>query len=948
MRALIAILLLISLFGSAHGQNAKKSLSHDVFDSWNVLRSPAISSDASWVSYEINAQLGDGNLFIQSANGGNTYSVPRGKGLLFHPENSFAVSLIKPPYEVVRKAKLAKKKKDKMPSDSLAIWLPNAAELIKVARVKSFKMAHNTSGTAYPWIAYHLEKALPATKDTTKKDSLEASAKNPKAKSKKAKKSKAAKKATTLVLHNPLSGDTIQVPEVIDYSMSENGKSVAFTKIFGDSIDSVRVMVFHADTREIQGIYKDQGKALVPVFNKEGLQLAFLASTDTSKVKVYAIYHREGNGLAQEVISRSTKGMPSNWAPSEHGNIRFSEASTRLFLGTASIPEPEPKDSLIEDEKYHVDVWNWKDTRLQPMQKVNLARDKKANYAAVYDLRTRSFHQLADEDLQRIRTTAKDEGKWAIGYDRNPYMRASSWAFPRMQDVYLVNVQTGEKELLLKESQYTYTISPNGKYVLWYDVKDKNWYGMSVEERKPRVLTEDLGVNFFDEKFDIPSPPSPYGISGWAENDEFVYIKDRYDLWKIDPSGKKKAQNFTQGYGRENRIRFNAMRLDREQLHLDEFPLLKGFNEKSKEDGFYKSVKKGSPERLLVSDHRYGSLLKSAHANKVIWSRQDFDEFPDLWVSDLSFSNPKKLSHANPQQAEYLWGTVELVDWKAYDGQEMEGMLYKPENFDPNKKYPLLVYFYEKSSDRIHSYSQPMPSRSIIYPSYYASNGYLVFIPNINYKTGQPGPDAYNSVVSGTEHLAKTYEFVDKDRMALQGQSWGGYQIAYIVTQTDLYTAAMAGAPVSNMTSAYGGIRWATGMSRMFQYERTQSRLGVTLWEDQDLYLKNSPLFQVPNIKTPLLMMHNDADGAVPWYQGIEFFVALRRLNKPAWLLVYNNEGHNLRRWANRKDLSIRMQQFFDHYLKGAPAPVWMEEGVPAIDKGKKSGYELLELSKER
>ena len=172
------------------------------------------------------------------------------------------------------------------------------------------------------------------------------------------------------------------------------------------------------------------------------------------------------------------------------------------------------------------------------------------------------------------------------------------------------------------------------------------------------------------------------------------------------------------------------------------------------------------------------------------------------------------------------------------------------------------------------------------------------------------------------------------------GQSWGGYQVAYLITQTNMYAAAWAGAPVVNMTSAYGGIRWESGMSRQFQYERTQSRIGGTLWEKPDLYIRNSPLFHLPKVQTPVVIMANDADGAVPWYQGIEMFTDLRRLGKPVWLLQYNGEAHNLVKRENRKDISIRELQFFDHYLKGAPAPVWLEKGVPAVEKGRNWGLE--------
>ena len=301
----------------------------------------------------------------------------------------------------------------------------------------------------------------------------------------------------------------------------------------------------------------------------------------------------------------------------------------------------------------------------------------------------------------------------------------------------------------------------------------------------------------------------------------------------------------------------------------------------------------------------------------------------------------KKQSHANPQQDDYLWGSAELVEWTSLDGIPLQGMLFKPENFDPNQKYPMMVYFYEKMSNTLHNHRPPATARSSISFSFYTSRGYLVFVPDIPYKEGYPGESALNAVVPGVTRLIET-DYVDENNIGVQGHSWGGYQIAYMVTETNLFKAAEAGAPVVNMTSAYGGIRWASGMSRMFQYEETQSRIGGSLWEYPLRYLDNSPLFQADKIETPILMMHNDADGAVPWYQGIEFFVALRRLGKPVWLLNYNGEAHGLREYHNKRDWAIRMQQFFDHYLKGAPAPVWMAEGVPAVEKGKTLGLELV------
>ena len=346
------------------------------------------------------------------------------------------------------------------------------------------------------------------------------------------------------------------------------------------------------------------------------------------------------------------------------------------------------------------------------------------------------------------------------------------------------------------------------------------------------------------------------------------------------------------------------------------------------------------PVQLIVKDEQLSSLQKAQASDQVAFTRSTFQRFPDLWTSTLDFQLIKRISRANPQQLEYRWGSAELTQWESATGQKLQGLLFKPEDFDPQKKYPLLVYFYERSSDGLHRYVAPSASRSIINFSFYVSRGYVVFVPDIPYRTGYPGKSAEDAVLPGIASVV-AQGFIDEKAIGVQGHSWGGYQIAHLVTRTNVFACAEAGAPVSNMTSAYGGIRWGSGMSRMFQYERTQSRIGATLWKARELYIENSPLFHADKIETPLLILHNDKDGAVPWYQGIELFVAMRRLSKPAWLINYNGEDHGVMQDQNRRDWSVRMQQFFDHYLQGKPAPKWLTEGVPATEKGKTLGLEL-------
>ncbi len=370
--------------------------------------------------------------------------------------------------------------------------------------------------------------------------------------------------------------------------------------------------------------------------------------------------------------------------------------------------------------------------------------------------------------------------------------------------------------------------------------------------------------------------------------------------------------------------------------------MLTTFNEKDKSSGYASFDPRRKTVRSLISGpFRYDTPRKAESAEKLLFTRESFQEFPDLHVSDMEFSQPIRISNANPQQKDYRWGSIELVEWTSLDGKNLTGMLVKPEGFDPSKKYPMIVNFYEKSSDGLHRHRAPAPGRSTINYAFYASRGYLIFNPDVYYRTGYPGESAYNCVIPGVTSLVEQ-GFVDRDNIGVQGHSWGGYQIAYLVTKTDLFKAAEAGAPVPNMISAYGGIRWWTGLSRQFQYEHTQSRIGGTPWEYPMRYLENSPIFNIDKINTPLLIMHNDADGHVPWYQGIEFFVSLRRLGKPSWFLNYNGEPHWPLKRQNREDFNIRMAQFFDHYLKGAAKPVWMERGVPAVEKGINQGYELL------
>jgi len=930
MKKLLLTLIASSFLLVGMAQSNKRALKHSDYDGWKDIRNHNISNDGEWISYEINPQKGDGYLYLYQQSKAKLDSFPRGYAAEFSANSKSLVFKIKAQFDTIRQAKLKKVKTKDLPKDSLAILSLDTNDLEKFANLKSFQTPIKNG----EWMAFLLETKK-IEKDTTNK------AEKPK---KKKKKGQDKAKVGDLNLRSLLTNEVLSFPDVSDYSVSRNGNAVTFITQSQDSISEAKVSLLNFQDKKQNIVFKKKGLAKKASISSNGDKLAFIFSADTTKIKVYDLQYFDTKLKQSEIILDSNNtSTTKDWCVNENSKLNFSRNGQQLYFGIAPIAEKEQKDTLLDTEKYKVDVWSWKDPLLQSEQKVSLKKEQKRTYLAVYNTKKKTIKQLADKSLPRVKLYDHGNANLALGSSSLPYQMEQSWN-DWFNDYYLVNVKTGESDLILAKKNSRVEISPSQKYLYWYETADSTWNTYTISNNKSRKLTLDIPYNFYSETHDTPSAPSPYGIMGWTEDDKYILIQDRYDIWKIDPKGKEEAYNLTQGVGRDENIRFSYIKLDKEEqtIDLSQTLLLKAFGEFNKKAGFYSLTNGKSLKNIRFEDVSYSSPIKAKNSNQLVWKRSTFVDYPNLWVSDSDFKNEKQISDANPQQKDILWGNVELVDWVSGDGEKLQGMLFKPENFDPNKKYPMLVYFYERTSDRLHKHYVPQPNWSIINPSYCVSNDYLIFMPDITYpKVGHPAESAYSSIVTGTLAMMDRFDFIDKKNVALQGQSWGGYQIGHLVTKTNLYKCAMAGAPVSNMTSAYGGIRWKSGRSRMFQYEHTQSRIGGTLWEKPLHYIENSPIFSIPKIQTPLLIMHNDHDGAVPWYQGIEFFVAMRRLQKPCWMLSYNNEAHNLKGRANRMDLSIRTMQFFDYYLKGEAAPAWMIDGIPAIKKGKYDGYEL-------
>ena len=977
MKNVLAVLLSISASFALQAQ--KIPLVHSVYDGWKSAGERHISNNGKYVFYTINPQEGDGVLFVQGLDNSFRKEIPRGYLAKFTEDNRFVIFKIRPYFKDTRDARIKKKRPDEMPKDSLGIIELGKDTVIKIARVKSFKVPEKGTGQ---WMAYHKEKSSPdspkakALPDSLTQinnlarlaDSLVRMADSIRNKANEAKlkgltvlqtsgrenKAPAPKPAaepieegTELVVRNMNTGAEIKFKWVNEYYFSQQGNVLLAetSKKNNDSLIQASLLWMNTGTGKTDTIFRKFNDAKNYAMDEAGSQLAFVAERDSALkalTKFYKLYYyKPGIDSAQLRGDRNSSGIPKGFTISPDYNNQFSKDGKKLFLGLA--PVRKPKDTTqVDFETARLDIWHYNDDYLQPQQLVNAAQELRRSYPAVLNEGDSKFIALGMEDAENVQLIDEGNANYVLATSTKGNRVAAQWEGYARQNAYLVSTLDGTRKIVSDKIRGFFSASPKGNFIVWYDWKARHYFTYNVATGVTNNITKSIKQPLWDEEDDHPDDPPPHGIAGWAENDKAILIYDKYDIWKVDPEGRQLPINITKNTGRSAKTEIRYQRTDPEERFIREGQtlLLKAFNTVSKHAGFYSTFYGNNQEPYLIAltPDAYAGIVKAKNSERYLVQKSTSRESELFWTNNLK--QLEKLTDIAQQQKDYNWLSVELVKWKMFDGKESEGLFFKPENFDPKKKYPVIFYFYERNADGLYNYRAPAPSASTINIPYFVSNGYLVFDPNIYYKNGEPGESAYNSVVSAAKQLAKL-PFVDSTKMAIQGQSWGGYQVAYLVTRTKMFAAAGAGAPVANMTSAYGGIRWGSGLNRQFQYEHSQSRIGATLWQRRDLYIKNSPLFSADKITTPLLLMHNDKDGAVPWYQGIEFFTALRRLNKKVWMLQYNDEDHNLVERRNRKDLSIRLSQFFDHYLRGAPAPRWMTEGVPAIEKGIDWGTEI-------
>lgn len=734
---------------------------------------------------------------------------------------------------------------------------------------------------------------------------------------------------TDLVVRDLASGTERTFPDVVAYGVSRQGALVWFhasaKKPRADGSYGMFVLPL-AGGEPVQLLDGTVNVGNV-TFDRDESVLAFTSDKEdfaADKPRSDLWLWEGGPGPAQCITRPPTPGLPEGVRVA--GGLSFCRDGSVLEFEVQDAPAADPLPILPED-KVTLDLWNWRDGALQTQQQKRSGDERNPRRTAVWHRDQRRLVVLGDDRLRSLRFVGPD-GLRMLGTDGRAYEREITWD-GRYADVWLVNALDGSRQKVLEKFRGNVTNSPGGRWLVWFG-PDYRWWSQDVVTGARRDLTGNLPVPFHRTDDDHPEPDGAHGLAGWTENDDAVLLYDEFDVWQVSPATGL-AVCVTDGFGRSNRMRLRLQPLprdpDREWVESD--LLLSAVHVDTMAEGFYRDTleRAAKPQRLHVADKNFADVTRPRGGDRLFFTQSTFAEFPDLWTVAADFTDARRLSDCNPQQKDYRWGKAELVHWIDGDGQRRSGILVKPDGFDPKKKYPMLVYFYERMTQGLHNHVAPAPGTSPN-AAYYVSNGYLWFMPDVHYEIGYPGESCVKCVVSGVQHLI-AQGFVDEKGIGAAGHSWGGYQTAFLVTRTNIFAAVESGAPVCNMLSAYGGIRYESGMSRQFQYEQTQSRIGGTPWQYPLRYHENSPIWFADKVQTPVLILHNDQDGAVPWTQGIEYFTALRRLDKECYLFNYNGEGHGLRQRQNMKDWTRRMSEYFAHHLRGAAAPKWMTEGVP-------------------
>lgn len=911
LSTLIILFFAITLAIGSTALYAQGKLTFQDVMQFKSIENPELSAGGNWIAFEVWPERGDGEVRIKQVNGNAEYVIERGYSPRISSNEEFAAAIVKPPFLERENAV------NNGPKNSLAVLNMRTGNRREIENVTGFEFSNDGN-----WLIVTQEKPEDVESD------------NPHV-------------GTPRILINLKTDNSIDLPFVNAMSIDSTSSYFVYSTVDTSGENNA---LFAIDLENGMEPVTLLGKEYAYYDNFSWDQKRSRLAMTVTEIDTANNYRLQDASI---VTWQAFNGEPAvllmpdevedGYRLRSYNNLTWTYDGKRLFYGVQDnnmvlLEDKEEKsDSLTAenmfDPKTILDdvegmVWHWDDPLIKTHEKETFDNRKNHLYTVVYHLDEDRFVPLATKNLPDVRVS-HNTGH-VIGSSDLPYRKLITWD-GWYRDYYLIDLQTGESNKFLEKQRFGATLSPNGKFAAWFD--GENWNLLNSGTGQERNITENVNVPFADEDNDRPQPSEDYGIAGWTDGDRSILIYDKYDIWQFDTSVAS-HRSITDGRGREKyRIyRIRDLETDRHTFGRSEQLLLTMFDEVEKNYGFYESrIGRSGVSPLLEDEMKFTLLEKAKNDDAILFTKEKYDLYPNLWISsERRFRNQTKLTNLyDDLKEQWNWGRAELINWLDLDGKETQGIVVYPDDYNPDQTYPVFIYYYERFSQRLHDFNHPYTNhRPNI--AQYVSDGYVFFMPDVWFDIPQPGYSATKSIVPGVQKLVEM-GVADPDAVGLHGHSWSGYMTAHVITQTDIFAAAVAGAPVGNMTSAYSGIRWGSGLARQFQYEQSQSRLGVSLWENPNPYIENSPVFFADRINTPIMIQHGDADEAVPWYQSIELYLALRRTGKESVFLHYYDEPHHLRKFANRLDYAMKMKEYMDHYLKGAPAPAWIEEGVPYL-----------------
>lgn len=908
---------------------------------WKGISLAAVSNDGQWFAYRLTPVEGDSEVNVKQLKAEKEYKFPIGESPRGAGDMAFSDDAKWLTYTVYPEAKEAKKlrqEKKKIMGKAVVLNLATG-DKAEYDKVKRFAFSGESSG----WIALHKH---PSESQEKEKDKWTGS---------------------DLVLRELATGQEWNIGNVAEFAFDKKGGYLAWV-IDAQEMSGNGIQLRNMQTGAVTSLDSDKAVFRSLTWTEKGEALAAVKGKEDKEYedKLYSLVGFFGfqAKAIQKVIydPKEDKTFPQGMTISPNRSPLFTDDQAGILFGIHEVkkkedkdkkeekkegpgekaPEPKKPDEESDEDMPDLVLWNWLDKRLQSQQQVEESRDKNFSYLCLYRIKEKKFLRLADEELRRVDAAPKH--RWAIGFDNREYELMNNLDGRRFQDVYVVDLVTGVRKLALRKCRWYFSPSPDGTHFLYYD--DGHYFTHDMASGRSYNITKDVPTSFINTEDDHNVVKPPVMPVGWTKDGVSVLLSDNWDVWNVPVHGGK-AVNLT-SKGKKDLVRYQRyIRLDPEEkgIDLDKPVYLTIYGEWTKKGGIVRIEKaKPEPTVLLWDEAVFSGLIKSKKAEAFLFTKETYKDFPDYYLTDASLQNAKRVTEANIQQKDLLWSSGSmLVDYTTRNGDKLQAALFLPADYKKGKGYPTVVYYYEKMSQLLNRFTPP--SLSAFNKSVYTSNGYAVLMPDIVYKINDPGISAVACILPAVEAAIAT-GIVDKNRLGAQGHSWGGYQTAFLVTQTDIFKAAVAGAPLTNMISMYSSVYWNTGSANQPIFESSQGRFTGGYWENLEAYARNSPVYYADRVKTPLIILHNDKDGAVDWNQGIEYFNTLRRLKKPVVMLQYVGENHGLVKAANQKDYLVRMREFFDHYLMGKPAPQWLLEGIPHLKHKEHIKERVKELKK--